>query len=74
VLRDRRLEVRADTVNDRVERRRVADDVVVAHIDGEHGTVAEVADPPLVSLVQVGPVFRLGLAFRRTAARADAAE
>ena len=50
----------------------VGDEIVIANVDGEHGTMAEVSDPPLVPLVQRSPIIRSDVFFARPPARGDA--
>src|SRR5690242_19610749 len=55
-LREHRLDHRPHLRGNRVDGGRIADEVVVTHVEGEHGAGAKAGDPPVVARVQGGPV------------------
>src|SRR5205823_3753852 len=55
-LRELALELQADPRGDVLDRARIAHQVILPHIEAEHGTLAEPIDPSPISLVQSRPV------------------
>ena len=67
-----RLEARAHSRGNRLDRCRIGDEVVLPHVEAQYRTGTKARDPPLVPGVQRRPVLRWRLAFLRAAPRADA--